>query len=164
MKKVKSPNPGSSTKSKGVPRNVDEYLAGVPEPARSTLTRIRSVIRSSVPPAATETISYGMPAFKHHGVLVRTYGDYAACSNRCIVPWQAPPEPDGGWQLGSPGRVQPSARPTMTGIDSCLLVRQSQDAVGAPDHASGAGATAGEAAGFWNSIMNQPLSSLRETT
>jgi len=28
------------------------------------------VIRSAVPPAATETISYGIPAFRHNGVLV----------------------------------------------------------------------------------------------
>ena len=33
---------------------VDEYLARVPEPARSTLNRIREVIRSVVPPEATE--------------------------------------------------------------------------------------------------------------
>jgi len=81
MKKLRSPNPGSSTNSKGVPKNVDEYLAGVPEPARSTLSRIRSVIRSALPPEATETISYGMPAFKHHGVLVW----FAAFSDHCSL-------------------------------------------------------------------------------
>ena len=31
---------------------------------------MRAVIRSAVPREATETISYGMPAFKHNGVLV----------------------------------------------------------------------------------------------
>ena len=41
-----------------VPKTVDEYLAKVPEPARSTLTHIRQVIRSVVPTGTTEVISY----------------------------------------------------------------------------------------------------------
>jgi len=45
---------------------VDEYLAVVPEPARSTLERMRTAIRSAAP-EATETISYGMPTFKYRG-------------------------------------------------------------------------------------------------
>jgi uncharacterized protein YdhG (YjbR/CyaY superfamily) len=62
-------------------KGVDEYLAGVPEPARSTLTRIRAVIRSAAPPEATEAISYGMPAFKYKGSLI----GYAAFSNHCSL-------------------------------------------------------------------------------
>lgn len=81
MKKVKSDNRSSAAKGKGAPKNVDEYLAGVPEPARSTLNKIRAAIRSAVPPEATETISYGMPAFKHKGVLVW----FAAFSNHCSL-------------------------------------------------------------------------------
>jgi uncharacterized protein YdhG (YjbR/CyaY superfamily) len=61
--------------------NVDEYLAGVPEPARGTLTRIRATIRSIVPPEATETISYRMPTFQYKGALVA----YAAFSNHCSL-------------------------------------------------------------------------------
>ena len=79
MKKVKSGNRRSAAKGSGAPRNVDEYLAGVPERARSTLNKMRAAIRSTVPPEATETISYGMPAFKHKGVLVW----FAAFSNHC---------------------------------------------------------------------------------
>jgi len=79
MKKVKSSNRSSLVKSKGAPRNVDEYLAGVPEPARSTLNKIRAAIRAAVPPQATESISYRMPAFKYKGVLVW----FAAFSNHC---------------------------------------------------------------------------------
>jgi uncharacterized protein YdhG (YjbR/CyaY superfamily) len=60
---------------------VDEYLAGVPEPARSTLNKIRAVIRSAVPPEATETISYRIPAFKYKGVLVW----FAAFSDHCSL-------------------------------------------------------------------------------
>jgi uncharacterized protein YdhG (YjbR/CyaY superfamily) len=81
MKKVKSGNRRSAAKGSGAPKNVDEYLAGVPEPARGTLNKIRAAIRSAVPAEATETISYGMPAFKHKGVLVW----YAAFSNHCSL-------------------------------------------------------------------------------
>ena len=61
------------------PRNIDEYLAGVPEPARSTLSKIRAVIRSAVPAEATECISYGMPAFRYKGALL----GFAAHPNHC---------------------------------------------------------------------------------
>jgi uncharacterized protein YdhG (YjbR/CyaY superfamily) len=54
----------------GIPKTVDEYLAGVPEPARSTLNKVRAVIRSAVPAETTETISYGIPTFKYKGSLV----------------------------------------------------------------------------------------------
>jgi uncharacterized protein YdhG (YjbR/CyaY superfamily) len=47
-------------------KDVDEYLAAVPEPARTTLEQIRQTIRSAVP-EATETISYRMPTFKYQG-------------------------------------------------------------------------------------------------
>jgi uncharacterized protein YdhG (YjbR/CyaY superfamily) len=60
-------------------QNVDEYLAGVPEPARSTLHKVRATIRSAVPPEATEAISYGMPALRYKGALV----GYAAFSKHC---------------------------------------------------------------------------------
>jgi uncharacterized protein YdhG (YjbR/CyaY superfamily) len=81
MRKVKSGNRGSATKGNGAPKNVDEYLAGIPEPARSTLNKIRAAIRSAVPPEATETISYRIPAFKDKGVLVW----FAAFSNHCSL-------------------------------------------------------------------------------
>ena len=79
MKRRQSGNRSSAAKGHGVPKNVDEYLAGVPQPARSTLNKIRAAIRSAVPSEATETISYGIPAFKHKGVLVW----FAAFSNHC---------------------------------------------------------------------------------
>ena len=61
------------------PNTIDEYLAAVPEPARTTLTRIRGMIRSVVPAEATEAISYGMPAFHYKGALV----GFAAFENHC---------------------------------------------------------------------------------
>ena len=81
MKKVKSGSHSSVAKANGAPKNVAEYLAGIPEPARSTLSKIRMAIRSAVPPEATETISYGMPAFKYKGVLVW----FAAFSKHCSL-------------------------------------------------------------------------------
>jgi uncharacterized protein YdhG (YjbR/CyaY superfamily) len=81
MKKGNSSNRGSAAKKRVAPRNVDEYLAGVQEPARSTLKKVRAVIRSAVPAEATECISYGMPAFKHKGVLVW----FAAFSDHCSL-------------------------------------------------------------------------------
>ena len=61
------------------PKDIDEYLAAVPEPARGTLSRVRAVIRSAVPAEATETISYGMPAFRYKGALVA----FGAFSKHC---------------------------------------------------------------------------------
>jgi len=81
MKKANSGSRGSAVKRNGAPKNIDEYLAGVPEPARSTLKQVRAMIRSAVPAEATECISYRMPAFKHKGVLVW----FAAFSKHCSL-------------------------------------------------------------------------------
>jgi uncharacterized protein YdhG (YjbR/CyaY superfamily) len=81
MKKLKSGHRRSAAKGKHAPKNVDEYFAGIPEPARGTFNRMRAAIRSAVPPEATEIISYGIPAFKHHGVLVW----FASFSNHCSL-------------------------------------------------------------------------------
>ena len=59
---------------------VDEYLAGVPEPGRSTLRTIRAQIKELVP-EASEVISYQMPAFR----LERGFVFYAAFKNHCSV-------------------------------------------------------------------------------
>lgn len=79
MKKVNSADRRSAAKSNVAPKDVDKYLAGIPEPARSTLNKIRAAIRSAVPPEATETISYQIPTFKYKGSLVA----FAAFSNHC---------------------------------------------------------------------------------
>ena len=81
MKSSKPSKRSSAAKRTGAPKTVDEYLARVPEPARGTLNKIRAAIRSAAPPGATEIISYGMPAFKHKGVLVW----FAAFSNHCSL-------------------------------------------------------------------------------
>ncbi len=58
---------------------VEQYLANAPEPARTTLSKIRASIRAAAGPDATEVISYGMPAFRYKGALVW----YAAFKEHC---------------------------------------------------------------------------------
>jgi uncharacterized protein YdhG (YjbR/CyaY superfamily) len=65
----------------GKPKTVDEYLANISEPARTTLKKIRAIIRSVAPLEATEVISYGIPTFKYKGMLA----SYAAFSNHCSL-------------------------------------------------------------------------------
>ena len=79
MEKKKSSS--STAKGKAAPKNVAEYLARVPEPARSALSKMRAAIRGAVPREATETISYQIPAFKHKGILVW----FAAFSDHCSL-------------------------------------------------------------------------------
>jgi uncharacterized protein YdhG (YjbR/CyaY superfamily) len=77
MKKTKSGKRSPARK----PGTVDEYLAKVPEPARTTLNKVRAVIRSVAPPEATEGISYGIPTFKYKGMLA----SFAAFSDHCSL-------------------------------------------------------------------------------
>jgi len=51
------------------PNNIDEYIAAFPRETQELLEQVRTIIRQSAP-EAVEIISYGMPAFKHHGILV----------------------------------------------------------------------------------------------
>jgi uncharacterized protein YdhG (YjbR/CyaY superfamily) len=53
---------------------VDEYLAGLDEPKRSTLEELRTAILEVVPDAE-QGLSYGAPAFK---VLGKTVAGFAA--------------------------------------------------------------------------------------
>jgi uncharacterized protein YdhG (YjbR/CyaY superfamily) len=81
MKKRKSSNRSSTAKGKGAAKSVGAYLAAVPEPARSTLNKVRAAVRAAAPAEATEIISYGIPAIKHNGVLVW----YAAFADHCSL-------------------------------------------------------------------------------
>jgi uncharacterized protein YdhG (YjbR/CyaY superfamily) len=59
--------------------SVEAYLTNVPEPARTTLKKLRATIRAAAPKEAEECISYGMPAFRYKGGLVA----YAAFKKHC---------------------------------------------------------------------------------
>jgi uncharacterized protein YdhG (YjbR/CyaY superfamily) len=80
MRKTNSGD-GGLARSNTAPNDMDEYLAGVLEPARTTLSKLRAVIRSAVPAETTEGISYGMPAFKYKGPLIA----FAAFKQHCSL-------------------------------------------------------------------------------
>src|SRR2546422_8388392 len=71
MKKVKA---GTT------PKTVDEYLAAVPKEARATLEKLRKTIKAAAP-RATEVISYQMPMYKHHGMVI----GFAAFKDHCSL-------------------------------------------------------------------------------
>jgi uncharacterized protein YdhG (YjbR/CyaY superfamily) len=81
MKKTKPGKRSPPAKPRASSGTVDDYLAGVPEPARTTLNKVRAVIRSAAPPEATESISYGIPTFKYKGMLA----SFAAFSDHCSL-------------------------------------------------------------------------------
>ena len=64
-----------------IPKTVEEYLEGVPEPQRTTLKKVRTVIQSVLPEEATEGISYRIPCVKYKGMLV----GYAAFAEHCSL-------------------------------------------------------------------------------
>lgn len=56
--------------------SIDAYIASCPATVQPLLEQFRATIRKAAPDAE-EVISYGMPAFKQHRVLVY----FAACKN-----------------------------------------------------------------------------------
>jgi len=57
------------TTQKLQPKNVDAYLDKLPDKVKDTLEKLRQTIKKAAP-EAEEVISYRMPAFKFHGMLV----------------------------------------------------------------------------------------------
>jgi uncharacterized protein YdhG (YjbR/CyaY superfamily) len=69
------------TAAKSAPaRDVDEFLDGVPKEARATLEKLRKTIKAAAP-MASEVISYQMPMYKHHGMVV----GFAAFKDHCSL-------------------------------------------------------------------------------
>ena len=58
--------------------DVDAYLTAAPQDARAALEKLRKTIKAAAP-EATEVISYQIPAYKHHGLLV----GFAALKGHC---------------------------------------------------------------------------------
>jgi uncharacterized protein YdhG (YjbR/CyaY superfamily) len=54
---------------KDAPATIDDYLARLPDDQRTALEDLRGQILA-IAPDAREVISYGMPGFRLHGVLV----------------------------------------------------------------------------------------------
>jgi uncharacterized protein YdhG (YjbR/CyaY superfamily) len=63
---------------RGSARDVDAFLAELPEDARAALDHLRRTIRSAAP-KATEGIGYAIPTFYHLGPLVA----FAATKQHC---------------------------------------------------------------------------------
>lgn len=49
--------------------DVDSYVAGFPRPVQVRLKKVRATIRANAP-KADEVISYRIPAYRQHGMLV----------------------------------------------------------------------------------------------
>jgi uncharacterized protein YdhG (YjbR/CyaY superfamily) len=79
MKKVEKQDKAQQTEASQAAQDVEAYLAKVQEPARSTLEKVRALIRAAAPKEATEGLSYGIPAFRYKGALV----GYAAFKKHC---------------------------------------------------------------------------------
>ena len=66
--------------------SVADYLKVVPPAQRALLKKVRQTIRAAAP-KATEVISYGIPAYKHHGMLVY----FAAFKDhKALAPYKKP--------------------------------------------------------------------------
>jgi uncharacterized protein YdhG (YjbR/CyaY superfamily) len=61
-------------------KNIDDYMAFQSEKVRETLENLRQIIRETAP-EAEELISYGIPAYKYHGMLVY----FAAYKKHCSL-------------------------------------------------------------------------------
>jgi uncharacterized protein YdhG (YjbR/CyaY superfamily) len=55
--------------NKNAPENFEQYILNYPAEIRERLQKIRSLVKK-LAPDATEKISYGMPAFTLHGMLL----------------------------------------------------------------------------------------------
>ncbi len=51
------------------PANIDQYIASFPPDVQKLLQQMRTAVKETAP-EATETISYGIPAFRLNGMLV----------------------------------------------------------------------------------------------
>ena len=56
-------------------QEIDDYLANLEEPKRSTLAQVRETIVSLLP-EAEQGISYGMPAFKLRGKVIAGFAAF----------------------------------------------------------------------------------------
>jgi uncharacterized protein YdhG (YjbR/CyaY superfamily) len=56
-------------------KEIDNYLANLDEPKRTTLQQLRQIIQSVIP-TAEQGISYGMPAFRLHGKVIAGFAAF----------------------------------------------------------------------------------------
>lgn len=56
-------------------REIDDYLASIDEPKRSTLSALRQMIRDAISDAE-DGMSYGLPAFTVQGKVIAGFGAF----------------------------------------------------------------------------------------
>lgn len=81
MKKAKAVKKSAKVGGDAGRKAVDGYIAGLKEPGRGTMKKVRAMIRMAAPREAREAIGYGMPMFRYKGALMA----YAAFSDHCSL-------------------------------------------------------------------------------
>jgi uncharacterized protein YdhG (YjbR/CyaY superfamily) len=77
-----APSAGGETVAKY--RDVDEYMAQLPEDRRAVMEQLRSTIRAAAPDA-TEVITYNMPGFRLDGRFLVSYEAFKR--HYSLFPW-----------------------------------------------------------------------------
>jgi len=68
-----------SRSNASTPLNIDDYILMQPETFQTTLEELRAIVKMVVP-KAEECISYQVPSFKHHYMLVGIGANKKYCS------------------------------------------------------------------------------------
>lgn len=71
--------------SRHAPEEIDAYLAALPEDVRSSLERVRSIVRETAP-GCTERVSYGVPIFRLEQDLVGMSAQKDHCAFHTMSP------------------------------------------------------------------------------
>ena len=71
--------------SRHAPGEIDAYLAALPDDIRSSLERLRSIVRE-IAPECTERVSYGIPIFRLRKDLVGISAQKNHCSLHSMSP------------------------------------------------------------------------------
>jgi uncharacterized protein YdhG (YjbR/CyaY superfamily) len=76
---------GKSAASRHAPEEIDAYLAALPDDVRTSLERVRTIIRATAP-VCTERVSYKIPIFRLGKDLV----GISAQKNQCALHTMSP--------------------------------------------------------------------------
>ena len=118
---------------------IDDYIAALDEPTRSTLQEVRERIRSLVPDAE-EVISYGVCAFRLRGV---TIGGFGAFRGHCsFFPFSGSVLPSLRAELGGYAGTKsalhfPSDRALEGEVIDLLVTARMREAFGTADGTAG---------------------------
>lgn len=71
--------------SRHAPEEIDEYLKNLPEDRRAALTRLRDIIRKTIP-GCTERVGYQVPIFRYKKDIVGMASQKRFCSLYTMSP------------------------------------------------------------------------------